>query len=118
MKHKPLTRQRSSWVHVGTVPTMPGWSADALTRRVSDGDLRALLALEPGGWHLSVSFANHKGEPSRYPTWDELAHARQELLPPNVGFVMHLPPDGEYVSLHDTTFHLHQHPPTANEATS
>jgi hypothetical protein len=24
--------------------------------------------------------------------------------------VMHLPPEAEYVAVHDTTFHLHEHP--------
>ncbi len=47
---------------------------------------------------------------SRYPRWDEIMHARDHLLPSDVGFVMHLPADGEYVALHPTTFHLHQHP--------
>lgn len=80
--------------------------------------LRVLVALEPEGWHLSISFANHKGELTRYPRWDEIIHARAELLPPDVGFVMHLPPEDEYVALHDTTFHLHQHPSASGSATA
>lgn len=72
--------------------------------------LRALVAEEPAGWHLSISFADDCRRPTRYPTWDEIAHARYELLPDDIDVVMHLPPPGEYVALHPTTFHLHEHP--------
>lgn len=105
---RPLTRQRSPWRHAGTVPTMPGWQADAHIRNVGDGYLRALVAEEPTGWHLSVSFTDHRGRPSRYPRWDELIHARDALLPADRAFVMVLPTADEYVALHDTTFHLHE----------
>jgi hypothetical protein len=47
---------------------------------------------------------------TRYPRWDEIAHARDELLPADIDFVMWLPRAGDYVALHDTTFHLHEHP--------
>lgn len=107
---RPLTRQRSPWQHVGTVPTVPGFTAEVHIREVGDGMLRALVAEEPIGWHLSISFIDRRERPTRYPRWDEITHARGELLPADVGFVMHLPPDGEYVALHDTTFHLHEHP--------
>jgi hypothetical protein len=86
---------------------------DLWRRRVHDGELSAIVAQETPGWHLSISFTNHRGEPSRYPTWDELADARDALLPDDIGFVMHLPPSGEYVALHPTTFHLHQFPERA-----
>lgn len=112
-ERRPITKQRSAWrteddwTHVLGVPAK--WHA----RNVSDGQLRALVAEEPHGWHMSISFVNHRGEPSRYPRWDEIAHARDELLPVDVGFVMHLPAAGEYVALHDSTFHLHEHPERA-----
>lgn len=38
------------------------------------------------GWHLSIS------RPDRYPSWDEVAKARYELLPKNLNVVMLLPP--------------------------
>lgn len=80
-------------------------------RCVHDGYLVAIVADEPGiGWHLSISHRRPNGDLVRYPTWDEIAHARDTFLPAELGFVMHLPPAGEYVALHDTTFHLHQHP--------
>lgn len=110
-----MTRQRSAWTE------MPSSYASALSRaldvevrgfwrNVHDGQLRALVADEPGiGWHLSISHAKPNGEPGRYPSWDEIAHARSELLPADVEFVMHLPTEDRYVAVHDTTFHLHEH---------
>jgi hypothetical protein len=41
----------------------------------------------------------------------EIADARDVFLPADVACVMHLPRSAEYVALHDTTFHLHEHPP-------
>jgi hypothetical protein len=105
----PLTRQRSPWEKdpAGDVNIM-GTLAYCYRRRVGDGTLVALVALEPPGWHLSVSFRSHRGELTRYPSWDELAHARYVLLPADVTVGMILPPVDEYVALHDTTFHLHE----------
>jgi hypothetical protein len=53
-------------------------------------------------WHLSVS------HPDRYPTWDEIADVRYELVPDEVTMALLLPPRGEYVNLHPTTMHLWQ----------
>jgi hypothetical protein len=39
--------------------------------------------------------------------------ARDEFLPAAAAFVMHLPTLDEYVAVHDTTFHLHEHPERA-----
>lgn len=116
MKRDPITRQRSPWIedesryllHADKYPMR--W----FTRRVGDGTLWAICAIEPTiGWHLSISFRDAKNRLARYPNWDEIAHAREVLLPPELGFVMHLPPltTDEYVALHLTTMHLHQHPP-------
>lgn len=69
---------------------------------VDDGDLRVIIALEPVGWHLSISHAD------RYPTWDEIADARYDLLDDGITMAMLLPPRDQYVNLHDTTFHLHE----------
>lgn len=104
---EPLTKQRSKYVEVNS--PMPG--ARAFQRRVGDGTLVCFVAEEPHGWHLSISFTDAKGRASRYPRWDEIVHARETHLPDDVGFVMHLPASEEYVAMHDTTFHLHQHPP-------
>lgn len=110
---KPITRQRSEWIEDGGADRLPGAirGARMFRRNVSDGHLFAIVADEPGiGWHLSISFRDHRGQLARYPGWDEIADARDRLLPSDVGFVMHLPPADRYVSAHDTTFHLHQFP--------
>lgn len=71
MKHAPITKQRSQWLPVHTSGT------DGIyQRRVNDGELVAIAAAEPGiGWHLSISFRDHRGKLSRYPRWDEIMHA-------------------------------------------
>lgn len=103
-------RQRSAWEPLRRGELL-GYANTWHRRRVSDGELVACVADEPEGWHLSISFRNHKGEGSRYPRWDEIAQARDDLLPAEVDFVMWLPRSGEYVALDDTTFHLHEYPP-------
>lgn len=116
----PLTRQRSEWLPVHDDDTAARLvalgAADVWIwrRNVHDGRLTAVVADEPMGWHLSISHSRRvRGgayEPGRYPTWDEIANARYELLPEGRDYVMHLPPPAEYVAVHDTTFHLHEHP--------
>lgn len=110
MKPRPITRQRSPWIRRGQVPGVLGGSAQPWQRNVGDGWLLAFVAEEPAGWHLSISFTDRRGKRSRYPTWDEITHARAELLPGDVAFVMHLPPEDQYVAVHDSTFHLYEHP--------
>jgi hypothetical protein len=53
-------------------------------------------------WHVSVAHAH------RYPTWDELADIRYELIPDDVTMAMLLPPIDDYVNAHDFCFHLWQ----------
>jgi len=53
-------------------------------------------------WHLSIS------HPDRYPTWDELADARYELVPDQVTMAMLLPPKADYLNVHPHCFHLWQ----------
>lgn len=124
-----MTRQRSRWCwvnqwelpHVTEGPIAHRIEAQVHQRNVHDGHLTAMVAIEPGiGWHLSISHRTNTNppKPGRYPTWDEIAHARYELLPDDLDFVMHLPPMDEYVAVHDTTFHLHQHPEPATERAS
>lgn len=105
MQRSPITCQRSAWRLDAEFEWGAWW-----VRPVGDGTLRALVAEEPAGWHMSISFVDRKDQPTRYPTWDEIAHARDELLPDDIDFVMWLPKTGDYVALHDTTFHLHEHP--------
>lgn len=72
------------------------------------GACKVIVAQEPLGpvgalrWHLSISHDD------RYPSWDEVAEARYQLVPDDVTMVMMLPPSSEYVNQHDTCFHLHE----------
>ena len=112
----PITKQRSLWreeeLNETALALLSEVQSDPrfFVRNVHDGYLRALIAEEPLGWHLSISSIDHKGNPKRYPTWDEIADARYELLPSDLDFVMHLPPPDDYVAVHKTTFHLHEFP--------
>lgn len=107
---RPTSKIRSAWIREGVpIGALAGaFQAAGLdvpvlwTRNVHDGRLVALVALEPIGWRLSISHAR------RYPTWDEIAHARYELLPAELTFSMLLPPPDEYVAVHNFTFHLHE----------
>lgn len=108
---KPLSRQRSPWRETAPPPIPGAVNLRAWVRDVHDGQLRAFTAIEDGRWHLSISHARlTKGKtvPGRYPSWDEIAHARYELLPGDLTFAMLLPPLEEYVAVHPTTFHLHE----------
>jgi len=53
-------------------------------------------------WHLSIAHQH------RYPTWDEIADVRYELVPDDVTMALLLPPPDEYVNLHDFCMHLWQ----------
>jgi hypothetical protein len=108
MERKPISKQRSQWQRIDG-PTIPGVTSAWFMRNVHDGSLSLCVADEPGGWHMSISFRNHRGELTRYPQWDEIADARDQFLPPDLSFVMHLPSTQEYVALHDTTFHVHEY---------
>lgn len=112
MDRDPITKQRSEWQPWATgvmTAELIGVPTATWIRNVHDGYLRAFVAEEPLGWHLSISFVDKRQEPTRYPTWDEIAHARELLLPSNIDFVLHLP-STNYVAVHKTTFHLHEHP--------
>lgn len=64
------------------------------------GDVRVMVTKDAGRWHLSASCAY------RYPTYDEIADARYDLLADNLEMVMVLPPAANYVNSHPYTFHL------------
>lgn len=82
---------------------------------VTDGRLMAIVSQELGKWHASISHRSRllspfdgSPIPGRYPSWDELAHARYALLPDDRTFGILLPPKAEYVNLHPTCFHLYE----------
>ena len=64
------------------------------------GACRIIIGHSAVGWHMSISCG------SRYPTWDEVAKARYELIPDAVTMAMLLPPMEQFVNLHPTTLHL------------
>jgi hypothetical protein len=73
-------------------------------RRYQVGGCTVLVgSTEATGYHLSIS------HPSRYPTWDEIAHARYKLVP-NVTMALLLPPGSKYINIHPNCFHLWQVP--------
>lgn len=117
-RHTPITRQRSEWIERPGIPSpVPGTDAAWFSRNVHDGTLWACVAVEPEiGWHVSISFRNHRGDPTRYPTWDEQVHALRSVGP-RVPFAMHLPLDDDgYVAVHPSTFHWHQDHTVADRA--
>lgn len=107
---RPLQQARSKWTPTEVIPDAgaPGVTAVWLTRNVSDGTLIACVAEEPAGWHLSISFRNHRGDHSRYPNFDEQMDAIRTLLPVDRTYVMIVPPDERYIAVHPTTFHWHE----------
>jgi hypothetical protein len=111
----PISKQRSAWTEFDASAeakrVLPlGFSPTFWRRNVRDGVLTSIVCEEPEGWHLSISHVGANGSLIRYPSWDEIAHARYELLSNDLDFVMHLPPPEDYVAVHKTTFHLHEHP--------
>jgi hypothetical protein len=81
------------WVELANCP-MPG------ARLFRSGELAAMVGKEGGRYHLSVSCRD------RYPTYDEIADARYDLLPKSVrDMAMVLPHPDDYVNLGDV-FHL------------
>jgi hypothetical protein len=116
MERNPLSKQRSPWEfdHHEDMPDPMGGIVPIRAwfhrRRVNDGTLWAIVNELPIGWHMSISFRDKRNKLTRYPTWDEIMHARDALLPEEIAFVMHMPLVEEYVAAHDTTFHIHEFP--------
>lgn len=86
-------------------PRLRAWQRD-----VRDGHLSVFAGPEPSGFHLSISHRTDDLRPGRYPTWDEIADARYRFAPLDITLAMLLPPQSEYVNLHETTFHLWEIP--------
>lgn len=120
MDRKPLRTVRSDWTLVDDPALLEAAGARdvvAARRNTHDGLLAVIVACEPViGWHLSISHHDHRDRPRRYPSWDEIADARDVFLPLDLAFGLILPPASEYVALHDTTFHLHEIPRPARRS--
>lgn len=63
-----------------------------------------IVGNSPAGFHMSISAKK------RYPTWDEISHARYKLLPGDITMAMLLPPESEYVNLSENCLHIWQVP--------
>ena len=102
-------RFRKEWTRVESQRVVD--HVDTWILGVSDGALMAMVS-NPDSieseWHISVSFRDHKNRPSRYPRWDEVAHARETFIPEDIAMALIFPRADEFVSLEHTTFHLHQ----------
>ena len=68
------------------------------------GSLYVIIGLEGKDedrrWHLSIS------RQDRYPSWDEIADARYDLLPNALSMAMFLPPREKYINVMNYCFHL------------
>jgi hypothetical protein len=80
-------------------PRMMMWPSEG-ARWFRQGPVRVCVASEHGRWHMSVSC-----DGDRYPTWDEIADARYQLLPNDRDFGLILPPPADYVNIRNV-FHL------------
>ena len=98
---RSISREGGGWVRAYKTASGCGvFVAQEAARRAPAGiwlPPRELLL-----WHMSIS------HPRRYPTWDEIADVRYELVPKEVTMAMMLPPPGEYLNLHEFTFHCWQ----------
>ena len=83
-----------TWISQGTDPI-----SGAIQYR--SGDLVVLFAREAGRFHLSIS---HLG--GRYPTWDEIADARYDLMPNDCDCAILLPPTYDYLNIKGNVFHV------------
>lgn len=96
IREKPNDPQMELWIEQGLM--QPG------TKSYKMGKCKIYISPPylQMGWHMSISTND------RYPTWDEIAKARYELLPKNITVVMILPPPEEYINIHNFCFQLHE----------
>lgn len=117
--------RRAGWTRVPLPPNFAAVMAMAgdvedpwrYVKDVEDGRLQVLVSPNPDGYHMSIAHlvidADGKPSPGRNPVWEEIREARYLFCPPNSTMAMLLPPEGEYVNFHETTFHLWEVPELA-----
>lgn len=66
------------------------------------GQCQVMLTKEHDLIHFSIS------HPSRYPSWDEIAAVRYRLIPTESDAVLVLPPEKEYINVHEFCFQVHE----------
>lgn len=105
----PRGRHGDALAAATAAPNLRIWQKD-----VADGHLTVQVGaeiLEDGPrWHLSISHRTneHPPRPGRYPSWDEIKDARYRFMPGDINVAQLLPPQEQWISVHDTTFHLWQ----------
>jgi hypothetical protein len=67
---------------------------------MTDKGIQIFRSIDHGRYHMSIS------RQDRYPTWDEIKDARENLLPLGKHFVMALPPPQHYINTYSNCFHL------------
>jgi hypothetical protein len=72
------------------------------TRAYRVGECTILYGVENGLWHLSISHEE------RLPAWEEIKWVRYQFCPKDIMMAMILPPEDQYVNLHENCFHLWQ----------
>lgn len=68
------------------------------------GGAHIIASQQKAGWHLSISCEN------RLPTWEEVRDARYAIVPDEATMVLLLPPQSEYVNIHDFCLQLYEIP--------
>ncbi len=86
------TIQLTQWAEQGKI--------ELGTRAYRMGECSIIVSHSSAGWHISIA------HPARYPSWDEIAHARYRLVPNDVCMALLLPPQEEYVNLHSNCFQM------------
>jgi hypothetical protein len=120
MSSNPPRQQRTAKQQIQMRPIIEQPLTTQLRMLISAGALQpntkqykmgkcSILVSEPyelaeSGWHLSIAGSQRKR--ASYPSWDEVAHIRYKLVPNDVYMVMVLPPQDDYINLHEYVFQL------------
>src|SRR5262245_29164228 len=98
-------RDAGRWIdwRLGDAVNLPGMPKGSKCYISDESHCTVIVSYTPKfGWHISIA------HPYRHPTWNEIASARYQLVPDNFTMVMVLPPEEEYVNVHEHCFHLHE----------
>ena len=113
LQRKRKKSRRRAQVHEPKAAIVP-WLQDSVPPHLKQyrlGACRILVGKEPVHgklqWHLSISCQH------RNPSWEEIKAARYALCPDQARMAMLLPPQNEYVNMHEHCFHLWEVPPEA-----
>lgn len=68
------------------------------------GGCNVILSKQKAGWHLSIS------KPNKMPTWEEVRDARYALIPDEATMALLLPPQSEYVNVHEFCLQMYEIP--------